>query len=671
MMCARVVLALLLAAALSACRSTLDLPFSAANEAGLPANVRIEGNKLVRDKALADAAELELEMFAKKGRREADADDAAWSMERYLQERGYHDATVEHELEDGTAVFRIKEGARALLREVRLCGVTHLDREKLLEYFDFGGEQLLGLGPVIYDEQALRDAAEQVEREYRVFGFEDVEVEGPEVQWSDDRSCAVATFTVKEGPRTCVCDVRFEGVQGCDLGLRGKPFTTRVPAQAAGHIRSGLLDRGHQFAKVRADVVKRPESNCADIVVRATPGPKVRLGCVRVCRLDRTSPVFVRSLLPLRRGQVLGQKAIDQGVENLYRAGLFKSVYPELVPTGPDTADLVFDLPEIQARSVEFEAGYGSYERARAGVRYIDRNLFGWGRRLETFARGHLKGYEAEVSLIDPWIFGPDRQLELDVAFERRTEPSYTFTGLLLRAAVRADFDPWWRLRGGYRFQSEKASSVQGDIPGAELDGFVNAAGLFFDVIRDTRDNVMLPTRGTLLEAGVFWSSPNLGGDLDYLEFTARGTYLVPLGDAVLAIGTSFRTKEILNGATTLPIQERYFLGGDRTVRSFEESELGPADAQGDPLGGLTAFSVHGEVRVPLAGNLHGAVFYDGGIVNPGSFDFSGPYGHAIGTGLRYYFPFGPLRFDIAYNPGRRFAADNNFAAHISLGFSF
>ena len=653
------------------CRSAPIRALTSADAAN-ESHVRIEGNRAVDDATLIEAAALELEAFRKSRSSKADAADAAWSMERLLQEQGYHEASVAFEVKGQTAIFQVSEGPRALLRGVRLCGVKHLDREKLLEYFDFGGSQFLGLGPVLYDEQLLRDAAEQVEREYRLFGFQDVEVKGPDVTWNDERSCALATFTVVEGPRTCVCDVRVEGVCGCNLGLHGKPFTTRMAPQAVGRVREALLNRGHQFAKVRAEVSRDRSTHCASITIRATPGPKVRLGCVRFRRLGLTDRRFVRSLIPLRSGQVLAQRPIDVGLENLYRAGLFKAVVPEVVPTGPATADMVFDLPEIEAKSIEIEAGYGSYELLRTGLRYLDRNLFGWGRRLEAYGRAHLRGYEVDLSLIDPWIFGRHRQLELDALFEQRKEPSYRFTGLRLRAAVRADVGRHWRLRGGYRFQSERASDVEGEIPGAELDGFVNAAGLFFDAIFDTRDNPALPTAGTVLEAGTFWSSPNLGGDLDFIEFTSRGAYLVPLGDVVLALGATFRTKEILDGATSLPIQERYFLGGDDTIRSFEESELGPTDLQGDPVGGLTAFSVHSELRFPLGiGDLHGAAFYDGGVVNLDTFDFSGPFGHAVGAGLRYYFPFGPIRVDVGYNPGRRFGADDNFAVHLSLGFAF
>jgi outer membrane translocation and assembly module TamA len=106
-------------------------------------------------------------------------------------------------------------------------------------------------------------------------------------------------------------------------------------------------------------------------------------------------------------------------------------------------------------------------------------------------------------------------------------------------------------------------------------------------------------------------------------------------------------------------------------VRSFGESELGPSDQNGDPLGGLTSLAATIELRQRLMGDLHGALFYDIGTVGEGSFDFTNQYGSAIGVGLRYYLPMGPIRLDLGFNPGARFASDSGFAVHFSFGFSF
>lgn len=642
-------------------------------EDGLPANARIEGHVAVTTAELAEAAELELDAFAKH-RREADAEDAAWSMEQHLLGEGYHGATVDFEVVDQVAVFRVQEGGRAILSCIQLLGTRCLEQESLLEYFDLSGAELLGLGPVVYDPRNIEDGIEQIEREYRLHGFQHVKVHEPVEHWNAERDCVRITIQIDEDCRTCVRDVRFEGVRPCELGLRGRPYNERLPYEAAGRVRSGLLARGRQFATVKGKghVTRGPDGCRADIDIVAVPGPCVRVEDICLRRLGRTNRVFARSLVPLRRGDVLYQGKLDQAQENFFRAGIFRSVHAEVVPTGPNTADLVFELPEIEARSVELQAGWGSYEMARGSIRYIDRNLLGIGRRFEAESRAHLKGWAGELDLIDPWIFGPDRTLLLHAGYERREEPSYTSTRVELSAAVEVVVGENCRFTGGYRFRTEKATDIEGELDEATLGGFLNTAGIFLEFEYDTRDNVMLPTRGTRVELGTFWSSPTLGADLDYLELYGRVVYVIPLGDVVLAIGAAARVKEILDGMATLPIQERYFLGGESNVRSFCESELGPVDDDGDPIGGLTAAHAHAELRFPLGfGEFYGAVFYDVGLVNEQSFDFSGPFGHAIGAGLRYYFPFGPVRLDVAYNPGDRFASDNRWATHFSLGFSF
>lgn len=664
-------LVVVLAALLPACRSGPIAEALCMVEV-VPRDIRIEGNVEVADRDLFEAAAFELERFVKGEKYESDVADAAWSMERHLASRGYRGADVEYALEAGTATFTVREGTRAYLRSVRLSGVRCLDEQALLEYFEFSGEGPLGLPPVLYNERALEDAAEEVVREYRLQGFQDAEISAPRTTWSHEESCADVVFEVTEGPRYRVCEVTFDGVEPCDLGIRGTPYRARLATQAAGRVRSGLFERGHQFADVRASARLDRETACADIHIEAEPGPPVTLGCVRLRGLERTRPWFARSLVPLRRGDRLRQARIDTGVARLYRAGLFGGVDASVERVGPTTADLVLDLSELDARSVELEAGFGSYELARGGVRFQDRNVFGIGRVFQSEVRGHTKGGELDLEFIDPWILGPTRELHLDFGIITRKEPSYTFEGLHTALFVEDRVDDRLTLRGGYRLRSEQAFDIRAPIPGAERDGFVNSAGLFLELEVDTRDNVLLPTSGSLAEAGLFWSAPALGADLDFLEYRARLTHHVPLGSLVLALGASFRTKEILGGASALPIQERYFLGGESSVRSFEEAELGPIDAQGDPLGGLTSAQAHAELRIPLGLlEFHGALFYDGGVVNRRAFDVSGPWGHAVGAGLRYYFPFGPLRIDYAYGPGKRFAADDDGALHIALGFSF
>jgi outer membrane protein assembly factor BamA len=122
---------------------------------------------------------------------------------------------------------------------------------------------------------------------------------------------------------------------------------------------------------------------------------------------------------------------------------------------------------------------------------------------------------------------------------------------------------------------------------------------------------------------------------------------------------------------SSVPIDERYFLGGSTTVRSFAERELGPKDRHGYPIGGEAFTVFNAEVTFPLVGALQGAAFVDAGNLI-GSFNDAGVQDmrFAVGLGLRYKLPIGPLRLDYGLNPSPRLHEDMG-AFHFSFGFAF
>ncbi|MDQ6654694.1 MAG: BamA/TamA family outer membrane protein, partial [Verrucomicrobiota bacterium] len=113
------------------------------------------------------------------------------------------------------------------------------------------------------------------------------------------------------------------------------------------------------------------------------------------------------------------------------------------------------------------------------------------------------------------------------------------------------------------------------------------------------------------------------------------------------------------------------FNGGGTTVRSFGERQLGPKDFNGDPIGGQF-FSVYNvEYTFPIWGELQLAVFGDAGNLVPDASDAGFQnMRYAVGLGLRYQLPIGPLRIDYGVNPSPR--KDEAFGAfHFSFGFAF
>lgn len=668
------------------CASTDEPSANPEEDLGPPVPLAFEGNEAVSEGALEVAARHELRSFT-KNRRFADLSDAAFAMVRRLRTEGYPAAEVEVRVEPEGAEGDAVQGVVFAVTEGPACQVetVNIEVEDLPESLNLR-RFVEGLEGEVYRKSALRAAASEIEAAALLVGYHDVRIEDVEEGLSEDGSSATPTIRITLGP---VWHMEVAPWSDELIGLLGEEITALVdddpiyhvrrPAELAARIRGLLRERGRHDARVRHETELDPEASLARVRVTAVLGTPHVLRAINVQGLDRTRESFLRNQLALEAGTLLRQSALDEATDRLYETAIFERVDLELAALEEDDAedfhptDLEVTVREAEARSVEFFGGFGTYELARAGVQYRDRNLFGTGRIFDAELRGSVRSARFEMGVTDPYTLGRPDTLRASVGAEYRVEPTFTRRALDAQLSWRRDFSPRTSLSAGYRFLFTSVTDIEAalpdDVPNA---GNSREAGLFVTYRDDQRDDAILPGDGYVLNAGVFWSNSVFLADLDFLELTFGVFDHRPLWEgAVLAYGMRVGTRQPLGSTEDLPLQQRFFLGGESTVRSFFESELGPTDDDGDPIGGLSVLEAHVELRQQLVGDLHGAVFYDVGTVGLQAFDFSGPFGHAIGLGLRYYLPLGPIRLDVAYNPGRRFAADGPFAVHVGFGFSF
>jgi len=224
---------------------------------------------------------------------------------------------------------------------------------------------------------------------------------------------------------------------------------------------------------------------------------------------------------------------------------------------------------------------------------------------------------------------------------------------------------------------------------------FVSSVG--FTQTLDLRKNPLVAPRGFVFDNTVDLAASAIGSDIDLLRVTGRVSYYLSFApEPAQLVGEDlnksalrkwFERSLLAFGARTgivypldtsgvsaplaIPIDERFFIGGSTTVRSFGARDLGPHDRGGNPIGGefYTVFNV--EYTFPIYGELLGAVFVDAGNLlpdarSPGLDDMR----YAIGAGLRYNLPIGPIRLDYGVNPSPR--SNEDFGAfHFSFGFAF
>jgi outer membrane protein assembly factor BamA len=202
----------------------------------------------------------------------------------------------------------------------------------------------------------------------------------------------------------------------------------------------------------------------------------------------------------------------------------------------------------------------------------------------------------------------------------------------------------------------------------ASLSG--HRAGPIHSLVGDTRDSFTDPHRGVFWSLGTELALRALGSDVDYVKLYGQFFAYVPLGSKVVW-AQGLRLGVVPGDDPLLLLESRFRAGGATTVRGFEESDLGPKTAGGEPLGGQALLVFNQELRFPIWGGLWGGVFYDAGNVFEEAdlirFD---ELRHSYGVGLRYDLGFGVLRVDAARiidrEPGE---AKERF--HLSFGHAF
>lgn len=667
------------------------------SEAGPPAGERalvVEGAPSGEESSLERAIAPLADGYARSGKRSY-VDDAAYEARLHLRGRGYADAEVAYEiLETGLARLTVRAGSRAILGEVSVVieGPSSIPEEDLARYVSGPRTGLFGRGPSLYVARRVASAPDAIQEDLVALGHLDAAARIIDPGPGPGGDPVRVRVEVEPGPLYRVGEVTFAlartaaglsdkteaAVQAALARVVGeigeeRVFQPRMINRLRGAIIDALGQRGHPdaSAEVSADVDRRTLH--VNLSVVAEPGPYVVLGEVRVQGEVRTRASFLASRMRIQRGDVYDSSKLRKSLRGLYRTGLFRQVTASLEGDGEMRSVLV-DVIERPSVEVYAEPGFGSYELGRLTVGARDRNMMGRGINANAEATVAVRAVRANVSLSDPWFLSRDLIGDLRVDFTQREEPSFRRQRRGVGAFVGKEWDSHHATSFGYRFGRSSATDVQAvDEDVLDVQSRVNVAGLIGSQRYDARDALFAPTRGGFAEASLEFALQELGSELEFVRSRLSSAYFAALSEEdVLGVGLRMGVIAPAFDDTTIPLQERFFAGGENSVRSFRESRLGPSDADGEPLGGEAFGTLSLEWRHELGGAFQSALFADAGYVEAQAEDLFAfdDVRTGVGVGLRYLLPIGPLRLDAAFNPDRR-AGEAEWVVHFAIGMPF
>ena len=665
-----------------------------------------QGNIALSESKLRQVAHKELEAFDKEGHKPADIDDAAYQMQISYRKAGYAMATVDYKIEpEGTrtkVIFIISEGARTIIRNITFTGNAAIPRDELMPFFEKSRIRLIGKGEPIFLKSDIDDAVDDIRQLYITRGYLDVEVREPQLEFSEDRSWVDILITVREGIQyrihsiTALGDVIADAVGELDRireEMIGQSYYNRKKLLLQTRVMEIYGNLGYPNANIDVDRPPPKEPGQVELNVLIESGPLVTISDIEIRGNQRTRAKFIRNRIQLKPGERFDLALQKESFRNLYKTGIFSKVDFQLEETDVlNKRVLVVQVEEAPAKELFVEPGWGSYELLRLKVGFREKNLFGTGRTFESEATGSFKAYSLVNGLSDPFFLDTDIRADLTAFYSHRSEPSFTREDIGMTFSLTKDLSDHLRGSGRYMIRNTGLSDL--DEEEKDLDDNYDFASITLQTTYDTRNDFFFPTSGQRMFASVEQADKSLGGDLNFTRLTG-GTRFFFHPARYTVLGFRYTAGLIIpeRDQVTIPLAERFFNGGENTVRSFKEAELGPQDDSNDPTGGYGFNVLNIELRQRIVGNFTGSLFFDYGNLSPNRSrqeqgkppydsrsdlisdtldDYFKGFRAGVGFGFQYLLPIGPARVDFAFNPDPdEKRNEDDFVFHFSVGMAF
>ncbi|MDD5759512.1 MAG: outer membrane protein assembly factor BamA [Desulfobulbaceae bacterium] len=668
----------------------------------------ISGNQSMSEEKLLAAARAELDLFLNQGQAATAVDDAAFLMELTYRQAGYSKALVDYEIkaESRQVLFLIQEGQQLMIKDIILQGNQGLSRDRILSLDPTIMEALNNRQTIPYVAGQIDSLTSSIKSLYLTEGYLFVKVQALPPAADGSQEPISVMISIEEGPHFSVGTITILGDVPPDLNtkisaiskaIEGKVFQRRQKLFLKTQLHDSYENAGYADVTITIREEIDEAHALAHLTAMITSGKPVMVKEIQVSGNEHTSTDFILSRLQLEPGQQYTLDNKRDSFSQLYQTGLFSQVDLRLSNAegnDPGQKMVQVEVKERKAREVYVEPGWGSYELLRLKLGYKDSNTFGSGKILSVDSLVSTMGRSLQAGITDPWLLGSDISANLPIYYRYRTEPSFTLENSGVDLYLLKTIHKNVTINMGYQYSKKVVTDTGTEVNPLENGSNYHTASISGQLTRDTRDDIFFPTKGYRGNVALDLARPEFGGTIAYNRVLFGVRYFHQMSGGAI-IGLRFKTGMILpaENQQSIPVAERFFNGGESSVRSFKASKIGPIDDKGDPLGG-TAFSTYNlEWRKKITDNLAWSLFYDLGNVSPNRTlvnnkspltldadtlikatwdDYLSDFKSGVGAGLQYMLPVGPARLDMAFNPDRDATRNEaDYVIHFSIGMAF
>lgn len=612
-------------------------------------------------------------------------------------------------------IFHINEGPKIKVGDIEFAGKPKLKKSTLLSAFKENKKHgLLSwiTGKDTFKRNKLNEDLANLKKKYQEHGFMEAVIGEPRIEEVTKRSIFFRKQTmtkivvpVDAGYRYTTGDVEIEGNKIFNTeGLRamvklekGKIYSTKAREKAVEEIGELYRNFGYLYAQVMPVENLDPKNKRVNLRFNIYEGELAFLHRLEIRGNTYTKDKVIRREMLLREGDPFRFEWFKNSVLRMKQLGLVElQKDPDIKPNpeNPTQIDVVLNVQELQRNNIQFSAGYSGYYGTFVSASYSTVNFLGTGENLEIMLQYGKRIKNYMFGFTEPYVFDLPINLGFNI-YDRYTIYPYMFNqksrGVDLNFGARVF--GYWRTNVTYSLQYINVEVPETDEEDPFFDpwgwglgynpliysgmfglGSYNMSSIYTSAYRSTVDSPLTPTRGTLYLASIKFAGGLLGGDITLVKPRFEWTFYHPIiKKSVIGLHMEYQFVKPI-GESLVPFWEKFYLGGERSIRGYDIYTIGPRAENGANIGGERSLVLNAEYIIPLGGPLYAILFHDMGnaYASGQKMSLSNLY-MSTGLEMRIFVPAlrVPFRLIFSYNNRIIRQDDTNFAFRFAIGTTF
>lgn len=562
----------------------------------------------------------------------------------------------------------------------------------------------------LYSPETFKEDSEKLKALYKKYGYKDIKIGEPSIEIYEiikggkkTKKRLKLTIPIEEGEQFFIKNIFIEGstIFSEDIIKKqikysyGEVLNFKKLQEVTENLTELYNSRGHITATIVPEFLEvEGEKNMLNVKLKVEEGEQYRLGRLEFKGNTKTMDKVLRREFLIEEGEVFNASSFKQSLYRINQLGFFKlnEQKPFNFEINPEekTIDMTIYGEEASRSDLQFAAGWSEYEGFFGQFYFNTRNFLGRG---EVLSIGYQSGKRRtfyEISYTNPYFLDTPNSLSFSIynrsmdypRFERESKGLGLGYGLRTGAFTGITFyynyedinmvtDKRYRYPGydGRHERPVEDPVLWGSF--RDLKGTSSAITPTFYF--NTKDDPFDTKRGMFLRISGRYSGAGLGGTIDLFKPEASITYYHPLKRNWI-FAFNVEGGRIYNlGDKDIPAYERYFLGGEYTMRGFSWRSIYPTNPKDGTIGGDKYFLFNIESIFRIQQPFRFVIFLDSGNTWGEWQKYSlGDLRYSAGVEFRIFIPgfMAPLRFIYGINLDPKPGEDRtNFQFTIGTAF--